>query len=154
MGGRAKAARLLVVFLASLVAVHPPLKLWVPWTCESFVASIIGRPWGWRQHPWQPLAEAPVPPTPVNTINATELAAGATVDLTRPLLVRGAATAEALELYSVEALQRPREVNCRTIRKRCRIDGRHGHRRHRCVRERLPLMLAPAPWPPDDRCYE
>ena len=93
------------MFLAAFVAVHPPLKLWVPWAAESFVASIIGRPWGWRQHPWQPLADVPVPPTRVNTINATELAAGATVDLTRPLLVRQAATAEALELFSVDALQ-------------------------------------------------
>ena len=74
---------------------------------ESFVASIIGRPWGWRQHPWQPLAAAPVPPVAVPTINATALANGAAVDLTRPLLVRDAATAEALELFSVEALQRP-----------------------------------------------
>ena len=95
------------MFLAAFVAVHPPCKLWVPWCAESFIASIIGRPWGWRQHNWQPLAAAPVPPTPVNTINASELAAGATVDLTRPLLVRDAATAEALELFSVEALQRP-----------------------------------------------
>ena len=52
-------------------------------------------------------AFAPVPPVAVPTINATALAHGATVDLTRPLLVRGAATAEALELFSVEALQRP-----------------------------------------------
>ena len=112
MGGRRgsgsqSAAKVVAVFLAAFVAVHPPLKLWVPWAAESFVASIIGRPWGWRQHPWQPLADVPVPPTRVNTINATELAAGATVDLTRPLLVRQAATAEALELFSVDALQRP-----------------------------------------------
>ena len=105
--GSQSAAKVVAVFLAAFVAVHPPLKLWVPWAAESFVASIIGRPWGWRQHRWQPLAAALVPPTPVNTINATELAAGATVDLTRPLLVRDAATAEALELFSVEALQRP-----------------------------------------------
>ncbi len=105
--GSASAGKLLAVFVAAFVAVHPPLKLWVPWTCESFVASIIGRPWGWRQHPWQPLAAAPVPPVRVPTINATALANGAAVDLTRPLLVRDAATAEALELFSVEALQRP-----------------------------------------------
>ena len=104
--GSASAGKLLAVFVAAFVAVHPPLKLWVPWTCESFVASIIGRPWGWRQHPWQPLAAAPVP-VRVPTINATALANGTAVDLTRPLLVRDAATAEALELFSVEALQRP-----------------------------------------------
>ena len=92
------------MFLAAFVAVHPPLKLWVPWAAESFVASIIGRPWGWRQHPWQPLAAAPVPPVAVPTINATALAHGAAVDLTRPLLVRQAATAEALELSGIVAI--------------------------------------------------
>ena len=100
--GSQSAAKVVAVFLAAFVAVHPPLKLWVPWAAESFVASIIGRPWGWRQHPWQPLAAAPVPPVTVPTINATALANGAAVDLTRPLLVRRAATAEALELFSVE----------------------------------------------------
>ena len=95
--GRASAGKLFAAFLAAFVAVHPPLKLWVPWCVESFVASIIGRPWGWRQHPWQPLASKKVPPVAVPTINATALAHGAAVDLTRPLLVRDAATAEALD---------------------------------------------------------
>ena len=105
--GGASAARLFAVFAAAFVAVHPPLKLWLPWAAESALASILGRPLGLREHNWHPLAAAPVPQTAVPTIDAAELAAGATVDLTRPLLVTGAVTNAAFELFSVDALQRP-----------------------------------------------